>query len=490
MSQQARFKVDSPNGDPQHITVDQSGFQIGREEGQNDLVVDTRRISRQHLRFSVEDGICFVEDLHSSNGVELNGKRIVAGRRVALDEGAVIDVPPYRFIFQGFIQDATDDAPPEPTPVEDHATEQEAPPEPTQAEDHATEQEAPPEPTQAEDHATEQEAPPEPTPAEDHATEQEAPPEPTQAEDHATEQEAPPEPTQAEDASAPDVQEPASAPISDDSSADEGQAAPQPSQTVSDTSAPVDDIHKTQYNPSGFSNGHAGDTNPPNVPTPPTATSPNGRESDYPFGIPHTESTWLRYLPAVFHDYDFLTDEQKRVINASERHTRQNAPFISRFLLIFESIMTPLMWHLDNFDLYLDERIADERWLQWVASWFDLLLLPELPEDNKRKIIRQIGTLFKQRGTRPGLERLLTLYFNLPIEITEPEGTTCHFEVRLFLVGRIIDLRPETKRIADQNPTEKEREIRQTLEDVARRLIDSQCPAFATYHLVLEVPST
>ena len=463
MSQQARFKVDSPNGDPQHITVDQSGFQIGREEGQNDLVVDTRRISRQHLRFSIEDGMCFVEDLNSSNGVELNGKRIVAGRRVALDEGAVLDVPPYRFIFQGFIQDATDDAPPAPEAIDPPATD-----------DH--EQESPPvadDASASDDQHTEQES----SPVADNAS---------ASDDQHTEQESTP---------AQNAQETPSAPISDDSSADEQEdsavvAQPQQSQSVSDTSALVDDIHKTQYNPSGFSNGRAGDTNPPNVPTPPTATSPNGRESDYPFGIPHTESTWLRYLPAVFHDYDFLTDEQKRVINASERHTRQNTPFISRFLLIFESIMTPLMWHLDNFDLYLDERIADERWLQWVASWFDLLLLPELPEDNKRKIIRQIGTLFKQRGTRPGLERLLTLYFNLPIEITEPEGTTCHFEVRLFLVGRIIDLRPETKRIADQNPTEKAREIRQTLEDVARRLIDSQCPAFATYRLVLEVPST
>lgn len=154
-------------------------------------------------------------------------------------------------------------------------------------------------------------------------------------------------------------------------------------------------------------------------------------------GIPSDKSTWLQYLPAIYQEDDFL----------------------GRYLLIFESILSPIVWMIDNFDLYLTPSIAPQLWLEWLASWFDLLLLPELAIERQREIMRQAGWLFMRRGTRAGLQRLLELYFGVTPEIIETGN--CRFVVKLALSES------NTKMGAD----------------VANRLINSQKPAFASYTL-------
>lgn len=152
-------------------------------------------------------------------------------------------------------------------------------------------------------------------------------------------------------------------------------------------------------------------------------------------GIPDDQSTWMKYLPAIYAEDEFL----------------------GRYLLIFESLLSPIVWVIDNFDLYLTPDIAPREWLAWMAGWFDLLLLPELPIERQREIMRQAGWLFLRRGTRAGLRRLLELYFGVQPEIIETGN--CRFVVRLTLKDAQLG------------------------EEVAKRLINSQKPAFASYTL-------
>jgi len=154
-------------------------------------------------------------------------------------------------------------------------------------------------------------------------------------------------------------------------------------------------------------------------------------------GIPRDRSTWMQYLPEIYDQHEFM----------------------GRYLLIFESIMSPIMWTIDNFDLFLSPDIAPSAWLEWMASWFDLLLLPELPVESQRNIMNQIGWLFMRRGTPAGMQRLLELYFGVSPEIIEDE--LWHFVVRLPLSQGQTDLGRE----------------------VADRLIESQKPAFVSYTL-------
>ncbi len=160
-------------------------------------------------------------------------------------------------------------------------------------------------------------------------------------------------------------------------------------------------------------------------------------------GVSRTRSSWLQYLPGIFADDDFA----------------------GRYLLIFESMFSPIFWTLDHFDLYLTPELAPEEWLHWMTAWFDLLLIPELPIDRKRALLRQCGWLFLRRGTRVGLERLLDLYFGVTPQIIESTTEYCHFVVRLPLSQSKVNMGTVDKR------------------DVAERLITSQKPAFTSFTL-------
>jgi phage tail-like protein len=165
---------------------------------------------------------------------------------------------------------------------------------------------------------------------------------------------------------------------------------------------------------------------------------PNG----HPVGIPRDRSNWLQYLPAIYAEADFT----------------------GRYLLIFESVMAPIIWLIDNFDVFLSPGMAPAEWLGWMASWFDLLLLPSLPVERQRAIMSQVGWLFLRRGTRAGLERLLDLYFDVKPEIIEGADQPCHFTVRLRV---------------DRGQAALSRAV-------AERLIEAQKPAFAGYTLEME----
>jgi serine phosphatase RsbU (regulator of sigma subunit) len=67
--------VINPSGNRSRVLVDPLPFLIGRQ-GDNHLVLRDNRISRTHARIVAENGDYFLEDLNSSHGVFLNGRRV------------------------------------------------------------------------------------------------------------------------------------------------------------------------------------------------------------------------------------------------------------------------------------------------------------------------------------------------------------------------------------------------------------------------------
>lgn len=316
----AIFALTGPNVQTDQIVVTEAGLTAGRVAEDNDLDLFDQKVSRNHLRFDLRDGVVYVTDLGSRNGTWLGDTRLTANVEQALDIGDGVRVGPYTLILREVI-----------TP---QAAELPVPPPP--------------------------ELPPEPDP---------------------------PEESQADD---------------------EFVLMPPLRRSIKE---------------------------------PPNGHVPNGlfAEDGYPIGFPKPPdgSNWLQYLPAIYSEDDFT----------------------GRYLLIAETIMTPITWIIDNFDLYLSPEVTPTEWLRWIASWFDLLLVPELPLERQRAVMDQIGWLFFRRGTRAGLERLLELYFGLKPEIHEDQ--LCHFTVRLHLSR--LDWKIETS--------------------VIERLIASQKPAFVDYTL-------
>ena len=111
-------------------------------------------------------------------------------------------------------------------------------------------------------------------------------------------------------------------------------------------------------------------------------------------------SKYLRYLPAVYSDHDFM----------------------GRFLRIFQDILSPLEHMVDTINLYFDPAMAPAQMLPWLASWVDLALDERWPLERQRQLIRSAVELYQWRGTRRGLREYLKIYTGVQPRITEHFG--------------------------------------------------------------------
>lgn len=162
--------------------------------------------------------------------------------------------------------------------------------------------------------------------------------------------------------------------------------------------------------PSGDSASDDGDAGaPPPGPATPTADLPaysgtrrwNGRVA----------SRYLQHLPIIFHDNDFL----------------------GRYLLIFESLWEPLEQRQDFLDMYFDPRTCPESFLGWLASWLGITLNQHWPVARRRLLLSEAFELYRWRGTRYGLARMLEICTGLTPEITDGEAQPFVFRIRLTI---------------------------------------------------------
>ncbi len=477
----AVFKIQGPGLDREEFTVGQSGARAGRS-GDNDIVLPSNEISRHHMRFEWIDNQIAIRDLNSSNGVWYNDARIRADAPQVLQPGESIRVGPFVITLdtilvpkkrKGHAQQTLEDVPvakppePEPPPVEPYIPETIPPiqPEPeaiVEAAPPASEPIAEPPPVVEDDQpvvdanlekedmefavaAPGQEVPiePEPEPEQPERStksrksgkgakdEVEAPPVESESDEKsflftpvepvipersaAAKKETPTE--KSDEASLPAI-------VPEKPKAESKPVEAKPTKSKSDD--PFDHVP--------FIGGDGASLSPAE-PLPPLPTL-NG--TAFPVGIPKDASSWLKYLPSIYLDDGFT----------------------GRFLLIFEAMMSPDIWIIDNLDLYFSPDIAPLEWVRWLASWFDIYIAPELPAERQRAILDQAGWLAARRGTRIGLERLLELYCGVRPEIIEEAA---HFTVKLALSESNVSLTRELLEI----------------------LITKNKPAFASFSLEL-----
>jgi len=147
-----------------------------------------------------------------------------------------------------------------------------------------------------------------------------------------------------------------------------------------------------------------------------------------PPGLDCNSHLLLDYLPGIYH-----TD------------------FMSRYLALFESILVPIQWNIDNFDLFLSPGTAPADFLPWLAGWFDVIFNDNWTEAQRRAFLQEAHRLFARRGTRWALARLLEIYLGVQPEIDDTGSKLEPFtfavniplrenEVKLELIERLIDL--------------------------------------------------
>jgi phage tail-like protein len=140
---------------------------------------------------------------------------------------------------------------------------------------------------------------------------------------------------------------------------------------------------------------------------PPTLAPP--RPSYRPEPLRQRASTYLKRLPVIYEDADFL----------------------GRFLLLFETIWEPLEQRQDHIQMYIDPTTAPAGFLPWLASWLDVELNPHWPEARRRQLLAEAMDLHRWRGTRYGLARMLEVHTGLTPEIGDEPGQPFVFHVRL-----------------------------------------------------------
>ena len=88
--QNARSSMQLPEGN--------AVITIGRRS-ENEIVLPDPSVSRHHAQLVILDGCILVEDLHSANGVALNGRRIE--KRIELTPGDVLAIGAFQLTLRG-----------------------------------------------------------------------------------------------------------------------------------------------------------------------------------------------------------------------------------------------------------------------------------------------------------------------------------------------------------------------------------------------------
>ena len=114
-------------------------------------------------------------------------------------------------------------------------------------------------------------------------------------------------------------------------------------------------------------------------------------------GLSFTESSYLQYLPDIY-----------------------ETQFMKQFLALFESILSPIEWNVDNFDLFLSPGTTPAGFLPWLANWFGLLFDDSWSEEQRRTMMAEAHWIYASRGTKRSLSRILEIYLRQPVVIDDP----------------------------------------------------------------------
>ena len=102
--------------------------------------------------------------------------------------------------------------------------------------------------------------------------------------------------------------------------------------------------------------------------------------------------SYMQFLPEVYSTADI-----------------SNNNVLERFLSMFGTIQTDLDEKIFSFTKYLDPGSVPRSFLNWLISWFGMKTDENWPEEKLRNLLLLLPKYYKMRGTRLGLDTLLSL---------------------------------------------------------------------------------
>lgn len=117
----------------------------------------------------------------------------------------------------------------------------------------------------------------------------------------------------------------------------------------------------------------------------------------------------LEYLPEIYQQHGAEEDEDP------------TESFTARFLALFESVLLPVEWTVDNFDLFLDPATAPADFLPWLANWFAFTFDADWNDEQRRALLKAAHMIYQLRGTSAALAQLVTIYAGVAPIIDDSE---------------------------------------------------------------------
>ena len=119
---------------------------------------------------------------------------------------------------------------------------------------------------------------------------------------------------------------------------------------------------------------------------------------------------------------------------------------------------------------YFDPHRAPETFLPWLTSWTGFALRADLPAEKKRDFIASAISLYRMRGTKANMKRLLEIFTSRKATVRDDlPGEPFHFRVRISLDN------PDKDYVAQQQA-------------IAHALIEREKPAHTSYKLSIYLP--
>jgi phage tail-like protein len=124
--------------------------------------------------------------------------------------------------------------------------------------------------------------------------------------------------------------------------------------------------------------------------------------------------SYLEYLPSVY------------------REDPANSNFLDRFLAIFESLFFEIDFTIDHLGRWFDAAGTPPEFLEWLGSWLaadqgrgESTARKKVSEAKQREFISRAVSMYRERGTRKGLEDLIFLYTGKKSIIVENLPAVC-----------------------------------------------------------------
>lgn len=165
----------------------------------------------------------------------------------------------------------------------------------------------------------------------------------------------------------------------------------------------------------------------PAPPLPPSAQPGAGLDpSQPPPGLTFRSERLLSYLPGIYH-----------------------TEFMENYLAIFEAVLFPIEWQIDNFDLFLDPATAPAGFLPWLANWFNFVFDSTWSEAQKRIFLKEAYAIYTRSGTRWALSRILEIYCSRAPEIDDEAQDLAPHTFRVKLPQNLVVDRKNIERLID-----------------------------------------